>query len=156
MNMKTKFHLLTLFLALLPGINRAAAQDIVFTYQGRVTDNGSNFDGAGQFQFALVTSTNLNLQATATANLNGPFVISYNIISGGSGYDIAPTVTVSGGGGSGATAAASLTGGVVTAITPVTAGSNYTSVPTVTLSPPPADITYTTFWSNDGTSSGGS
>ncbi len=156
MNMKTKFHLLTLFLALLPGINRAAAQDIVFTYQGRVTDNGSNFDGAGQFQFALVTSTNLDLQAAATANLNGPFVISYNIISGGSGYDIAPTVTVSGGGGSGATAAAGLTGGVVTAITPVTAGSNYTSVPTVTLSPPPADITYTTFWSNDGTSSGGS
>lgn len=37
------------------------AQNTVFTYQGRVTDNSTNFNGIGQFQFALVTSTNANL-----------------------------------------------------------------------------------------------
>jgi hypothetical protein len=145
-----------MLLGLLPGVNRVAAQDMVFTYQGCVTDNGSNFNGTGQFQFALVTSTNFNLQATATANLSGLFVTSYNLISGGSGYVNAPTVTVSGGGGSGAAATASISGGVVTAINPISAGSNYTSAPTVTLSPPPANISYTTYWSNDGTSSAGS
>src|ERR1039458_2781661 len=76
----------------------AFAQGTAFTYQGRVTDNGTNFAGTGQFKFALVTSTNYNHQATATANLSGTFVTSYNLISGGSGYASAPTVTVSGGG----------------------------------------------------------
>ena len=32
------------------------AQSTVFTYQGHVTDNGTNFSGVGQFKFALVTS----------------------------------------------------------------------------------------------------
>jgi hypothetical protein len=154
--MKTKFHLLFIWLWLLAGVNRVAAQDVMFTYQGWVTDIGSDFNGTGQFQFALVTSTNFNLQATATATLSGPFVTGYKLISGGSGYVNAPTVTVSGGGGSGAAATASISGGVVTAITPVNAGSNYTSTPTVMLSPPPANIAYTTYWSNDGTSSAGS
>jgi hypothetical protein len=154
--MKIKFYLLAMLLGLLPGVNRAIAQDMVFTYQGWITDSGGNFNGTGQFQFALVTSTNFNLQATATATLSGQFVTSYNVISGGSGYVNAPTVTVLGGGGSGAAATASISGGEVTAINPVSAGSNYTSTPTVTLSPPSANITYTTYWSNDGASSEGS
>jgi hypothetical protein len=137
--------------ALSLGMNAVHAQTTVFTYQGRVLDNGTNFNGTGQFKFALVTSTNFNHQATATANLSGTFVTSYNIISGGSGYVSAPTVTVSGGGGSGATATAVITGGVVTQINPGSAGSGYTSTPTVTLSAPPANIAYTTYWSNDGT-----
>src|ERR1017187_10026075 len=134
----------------------AFAQGTAFTYQGRVTDNGTNFAGTGQFKFALVTSTNYNHQATATANLSGSFVTSYNLISGGSGYVSAPTVTVSGGGGSGATATAIISGGVVTQINPGSAGSGYSSLPTVTIAPPPANITYVTFWSNDGTSTAGS
>ena len=134
----------------------AFAQGTAFTYQGRVTDNGTNFAGTGQFKFALVTSTNYNHQATATANLSGTFVTSYNLISGGSGYVSAPTVTVSGGGGSGATATAIISGGVVTQINPGSAGSGYSSLPTVTIAPPPANITYVTFWSNDGTSTAGS
>src|ERR1039457_2343357 len=132
------------------------AQNTAFTYQGRVTDNGTNFSGTGQFKFALVTSTNYNHQATATAKLSGTFVTSYNLISGGSGYVSAPTVTVSGGGGSGATATAIISGGVVTPINPGSAGSGYSSLPTVTIAPPPANITYVTFWSNDGTSTAGS
>jgi hypothetical protein len=45
---------------------------------------------------------------------------------------------------------------MVTSINPISAGSGYTSAPTVTIGPPPPDIAYTTFWSNDGTSTAGS
>ncbi len=47
-----------LFILGLPGA--AWAQSTVFTYQGRVTDNGTNFNGGGLFKFALVTGTNAN------------------------------------------------------------------------------------------------
>ena len=65
-----------------------------------------------------------------------------NVTAGGSGYTVAPTVTISGGGGSGATATAYLKGppasdsnlGVVDRITVTNVGSGYTSTPTVTLS----------------------
>lgn len=61
------------------------------------------------------------------------------IVSGGSGYVSAPTVTISGGGGSGATATAVIgtTGvakGTVTGITVTNPGSGYASTPTITLS----------------------
>ena len=36
------------------------AQNTSFTYQGLVTDHGTNFTGVGRFKVALVTSTNLN------------------------------------------------------------------------------------------------
>jgi len=135
----------------------AAAQDTAFTYQGRVTDNGTNFTGPGLFKFALVTSTN-GQGATATAVMNGvapnEFVDICTVVNGGSGYATAPAVSFSGGGGSGATAQANLSGGVVTSITVLTPGSGYSSAPTVTIAPPPPD--FTTWWSNDGTSTNGS
>jgi hypothetical protein len=149
-----------LLLTLVSQLSTAHAQGTAFTYQGRVTDNGTNFTGAGQFQFALVTSTNFNHQATATANLNGVspnyFVSSCTLNNGGSGYATAPAVTISGGGGSGATASASILGGAVNAVNILTPGSGYTTTPTVTIAPPPANITYTSYWSNDGTSVNGS
>ena len=59
--------------------------------------------------FALVTSTNANHQAAATAVMGGvdpnQFVSSCPVVDGGSGYTIAPSVTFSGGGGSGASSA---------------------------------------------------
>ena len=64
---------------------------------------------------------------------------SVNITSGGSGYSSAPTVTFSGGGGSGAQATAVITNGSVTDIVftrnPLTSynrGQSYTSAPTIT------------------------
>ena len=132
------------------------AQGTAFTYQGRVLDNGTNFNGAGQFKFALVTSTNFNHQATATAVVNSGFITSYIVSSGGSGYTASPTVTISDVSGSGAVATANVSGGVVTSITVNNVGSGYSSTPTVTIAPPPANITYTTYWSNDGTSVNGS
>jgi len=149
----------TLFLSAslyLSGLTVVSAQNTVFTYQGRVRVSGSDFSGTGQFKFALVTSTNHNHRATATANLSGSFVVGYNVTFGGNGYLSAPAVTVSGGGGSGATAHSVISGGVVTAVIPDSAGSGYTIAPTVTIAPPPSDISFTTFWSNDGTSVAGS
>ncbi len=61
--------------------------------------------------------------------------ISYiSLLNGGSGYTSAPTVSITGGGGSSATATATISGGVVTGITITNAGSGYTSVPTVSFS----------------------
>jgi Chaperone of endosialidase len=161
--MKTKFAsiapvLLVLFsiLHLLPAT--AFAQGTVFTYQGRVTVGGTNFTGAGQFKFALVTSTNANHTATATANTpSGGFITGYTVVDGGNGYVTAPAVTVFGGGGSGAAATAHLTGDAVTSLSVANSGDgNYTLAPTVLIAPPPPNISYTTYWSNDGTSADGS
>jgi hypothetical protein len=165
--MKSKLHNLIVALALLAvstlnsELSTARAQNALFTYQGQVLDNGSNFTGAGQFEFALVTSTNMSSQATATAVMGGTspyeFVENFNLTYGGSGYVSAPTVTIAGGGGSNAAAQASISAaGVVTNFTITNPGADYTSTPTVTIGPPPADISYTTYWSNDGTSVAGS
>src|SRR5712692_4781169 len=122
----------------------ARAQNTVFTYQGRVTDNGTNFTGTGQFKFALVTGTNSAQQATAVANMGGvspnEFVSSVTVVNGGSGYTNPSAVTFSGGGGSGATARANVSGGAVTSIAVLTPGSGYSSAPAVTVAPPPPNI----------------
>ena len=121
-----------------------------------MTDNGTNFTGAGQFKFALVISSNANQTATAAVGAGQPsfdYITSYQVIGGGSGYVTAPAVTVTGGGGAGATAVAHLTGGSVTSITVGNTGNgSYTSAPTVLVAPPPANVSYTTYWSNDNTS----
>src|ERR1017187_3966717 len=156
--MKTKLHSLFIVLALFGGVDSVIAQNTVFTYQGRLLDNGTNFTGTGLFQFALVTSTNANQTATATAtNPVSGFITTINVTFGGSGYLTAPAVTIFGGGGSGATATATISGGVVTAvnINPGGNGSGYTSIPTVAIAPPPPNLSYTTYWSNDGTSVNG-
>ena len=152
--------LFALLLTLGSQLTLASAQETSFTYQGKVTDNGTNFNGTGLFKFALVTSTNISSQAIATANMGNSspneYVASFNLVSGGNGYSAAPTVTFTGGGGSGASATANVVGGVVTSINLISPGSGYSSAPTVTIAPPPTDIVYTTYWSNDGTSSAGS
>ncbi len=133
-----------------------SAQTTVFTYQGCVLDGGTNFNGTGQFQFALVTSTNANHTATATASIvMGGAVTGVTIINVGSGYQTAPIVTISGGGGTGATAHTTLSGGSVMVITVDNGGSGYFMPPAVTIAPPPPDTTYTTYWSNDGSSMSG-
>jgi len=61
-------------------------------------------------------------------------VASVTVNSGGSGFTSAPTVSFSGGGGSGAAATATVSAGNVTAITMTSGGSGYTSTPTVAFS----------------------
>ncbi|NBP25116.1 MAG: hypothetical protein EBU81_11320, partial [Proteobacteria bacterium] len=61
-------------------------------------------------------------------------VSSVSIASAGTGYTSPPTVSFTGGGGTGATATATISGGQVIAITMSNNGSGYTSPPTVSFS----------------------
>lgn len=56
------------------------------------------------------------------------------VANGGSAYTTEPTVTLTGGGGTGATAVATISEGVVTAVTVTAGGTGYTSPPTVAFS----------------------
>jgi len=131
------------------------AQNTTFTYQGRVTDNGTNFSGAGQFKFALVTTVpSPGQQATATWNVGtGGAITSLPLSFGGSGYAnppaSPPTVTISSSTGSGATATATVSGGSVTGITVNNGGANYGPDTAVTIAPPPVSISYLSTWVND-------
>jgi hypothetical protein len=73
--------------------------------------------------------------ATVTATISG-VVSTVTVSNGGSGYTTAPTVSFTGGGGTGAQATATVAGGVVTGVTITNGGSGYTSAPTsVTFTP---------------------
>ena len=63
---------------------------------------------------------------------NAEMVKSVTVTAGGSGYTIAPTVTLTGGGGTGAKATATVASGKVTAVYITDMGSGYTSAPTIT------------------------
>lgn len=62
-------------------------------------------------------------------------IASITVDNGGTGYTVAPEVTISGGGGAGAIAHANVSGGAVSTITVDKAGTGYTHVPTVTIRP---------------------
>ncbi len=86
-------------------------------------------------RFRILNACNdrfLNLQLYVVSSI----INTINLTGGGSGYSSAPTVTLSGGGGTGALATATITSGAVSAINLLTVGSGYTSAPTVTISPP--------------------
>ncbi len=61
--------------------------------------------------------------ATAVPNVTAGYVTGITMTSEGSGYASEPTVTISGGGGSGATAKAILSGDKVSLVLVLTAGS---------------------------------
>jgi hypothetical protein len=100
--------------------------------------------------YASAPTVTLSGNATATAVLSGSgstvitggSVTSAAITAGGSGYTSSPTVTISGGGGTGATAVANLattgasvvTGGTVSSISISSGGLGYTTAPTVVFS----------------------
>jgi hypothetical protein len=135
-------------------------------YQGRVSVQGVNFAGNGEFKFALVgPEEDTSSQATAMPVIGGlgdgmgPRVLSINVLNGGSGYTTAPTVTITHPTGTGATATAVVTDGVVTSIVVNTNGLGYDFPPTntlVTIDAPPENLQRPTRWSNDGTSIMGS
>ncbi|NBS80070.1 hypothetical protein EBS57_09845, partial [bacterium] len=56
------------------------------------------------------------------------------VVNVGSGYTTAPTVQITGGGGTGATATATVLAGKVSAIALTSAGTGYTTAPTITIS----------------------
>ena len=72
--------------------------------------------------------------AAMTVNFTAGPIKHISIDNGGTGYSSAPTISISGGGGSNATATATVSGGAITAISITNAGSGYTSNPTVSIS----------------------
>lgn len=74
--------------------------------------------------------------ATAVATVSAGSVTGITITSGGSGYTREPSVTFSGGGGSGATATAVLQGDRVSLIVVQTGGAGYSTAPAVIIEPP--------------------
>lgn len=129
------------------------------TFAGDATDlfevvNGSNTNvsavaggysgGANRWRFVqfgnATVATNGSDVLQQSVN-TGPFapignVNSASVTAGGTGYTTAPTVTISGGGGSGATAVATVSGGAVTGITITNSGSGYTTTPTIAIGGP--------------------
>ena len=126
-------------------------------YQGRVSVSGTNFTGTGLFKFALVNggTPTAGVQATATATVVNGFLVSVTVVNGGSGYTAVPTVTITDPTGSGAVATATVSGGVVTSVKVQDTGDGYSASPTVTITAPSTSVSFATFWSNDGSSSGG-
>jgi hypothetical protein len=83
-----------------------------------------------------VIPTPAKITATGVASVNAGGVSAVSVTDGGSGYASAPTVTFTGGGGTGAAATATITAGVVTSVSVTTAGTGYTTAPTVAFSAP--------------------
>jgi hypothetical protein len=75
--------------------------------------------------------------ASATPVLFNGFVVAATIADGACGYTNPPTVTIVGGGGSGATATATISNGIVTGINITSAGCCYTNDPRIVISSPP-------------------
>jgi hypothetical protein len=71
------------------------------------------------------------LYAVSGAETNTGVVVEIAVTAPGSGYTSAPTVTFTGGAGTGAAATATVAGGLVTAIVVTNMGSGYTSAPTI-------------------------
>ena len=89
-----------------------------------------------------------NQTAQAVAQISQGGVSFLNIIVPGTGYSFPPTITFSGGGGSGAAATATVLNGGVVSFTLTSGGSNYSSAPTVMIQAPPATATATATISN--------
>ena len=88
--MKNKFRYLFIALALLAGINQAAAQGTTaFTYQGQLHDGGTNANGVYTMAFALYdasgTGTGNQIGGTVTATptlANGLFTVNLDFGAG--------------------------------------------------------------------------
>ncbi len=146
-----------------PTVNFANGRATGIVTQIAVVNGGANYAVAPVLTVAAPVCT-INgttcVQAAATAVLNGTVVGSVNITNPGAGYGaapgvtapdhtgvtsitlgtggtqyvFAPTVTFTGGAGTGATATANISNGAVTGYTVTAAGSGYTSAPTVVVS----------------------
>ncbi len=80
--------------------------------------------------------------ASAVRNSRGE-ITAVNLINGGSGFTVAPTVIITGGttGGYGARAVATISGGVITGIKVISKGGGYTATPSVTITSELAQVT---------------
>lgn len=108
-----------------PDAARPTAANVALLYGNTTFSAYTTDETIGLF---LVNSTE---EHAGSDNITG-----VSIIQGGTQYAEAPTVSFSGGGGSGAAATATISGGKVTNIAITNAGSSYETVPTVTINAP--------------------
>ena len=71
------------------------------------------------------------------------YVSSITLTNGGTGYNNIPTISIEGGGGTGATAVATVFSGQITTIKIVNPGSGFTSTPSITITPNALDTSAT-------------
>ena len=91
---------------------------------------------------------------SATTTLTTGSVTAITLVTGGSGWLVAPTVVFTGGGpGTGAIGTATITGGIVTAVALNAGGAGYTSAPTVSFVAVSANVGDYQAFVDDGTSS---
>jgi fibronectin-binding autotransporter adhesin len=84
--------------------------------------------------FSVQCNFNAYAGAAANATVSGGILTAITVTNPGFGYISAPTVTLSGGGGTGATATANIgLNGQITSINITNAGTGYTSSPTVSI-----------------------
>lgn len=74
-------------------------------------------------------------------NLGGQ-VSAFTVTCKGAGYLMAPAITLTGGGGSGAAAEATIDNGSITTISITTGGTGYTSAPAITIDSAPSSVYY--------------
>jgi phage tail sheath protein FI len=120
-----------------------------------VTSGGTGYVSNNQTSPVIEVSDPTGSGAVLEANITNGAIMSIDIIAPGAGYT-APSITITGGNGTGATATATtknvkeaggiqptaravLSGGAITGINLSSGGSGYTSVPTVTVVPAPGD-----------------
>src|SRR6266516_4624033 len=103
--MKTFIKNLFMVLALLAGINQAAAQGTAFSYQGRLNDSGSPANGSYDLRFTLYNASNngavfSTLTNTATDVSNGLFTaaLDFGGVFNGSNYWLELAARTNGGG----------------------------------------------------------
>lgn len=104
---------------------------------GGTNSNTGEYEGVHAFLAAeskLGFAPRILLAPGFTHNRVTGGVTAITVTTGGTGYTTAPTVALSGGGGTGAAATATVVAGVVTKVTVTNAGSGYTTAPTVAFS----------------------
>lgn len=107
---------------------------------GYSTDPESYWNFTALGDALVATNGNDNLQTllvdvdTQFSDLANGSLAGITIPNGGTGYTSAPTLTITGGGGSGATASCTVAGGAIVSIDVLTIGKNFNSVPAVTAS----------------------
>ncbi|MBL0233273.1 MAG: hypothetical protein IPQ08_06370 [Chitinophagaceae bacterium] len=92
------------------------------------------YDKFGGHKYAHIDAAAGSVYVDADAATGNGQVTGFTVTAGGSGFTGTPTVSFSGGGGSGLAAVAIVDAGAVTGIQIVNPGTGYTSAPTVTIS----------------------
>ena len=115
--------------------NQATWLPSVTTPNGKlvIVDIDTNSVRVGRYADCTLLNNNPNDDFTLPGDWSRE-VISITVTNGGSDYTSAPSVSITGGGGTGAEATASIANGAVTAITLTNNGYNFTSAPTVSIS----------------------